>query len=199
MPELFVAPADDAICLRIGKVVTQWMALEKSISLLLGTLLMAEQGAMFVVTTRTQLSTQIKWMRALLNSHDHEAEQSKPVLELLSQAEELRQERNEFIHGTWDTSGCEAGTCIVSTTNLDRNEIIRSRLVTSHDLDVFVARFTRGLMTMSYSAANSVSPAIEEKPSPCLRTDAGAPPERPGSTPPNQVHSCPFSGSTANF
>jgi hypothetical protein len=121
--------------LRIGRVVTLWTALENSISLLLGTFLFAEQGGMSVVTNGVSISTQSKWIRTLLKSHVHEAEQAKPVLELLTHAEDLRQERNELIHGMWDSTGCEAGTALVVTANLDRDEIIRTRLVTIKDLD----------------------------------------------------------------
>ncbi len=72
MPEYFVAPADDAICLRIGRIVTQWMAFEKSLSMLLATLLSADQAAMLVVANGVSLSTQIKWIRTLLSTHEHE-------------------------------------------------------------------------------------------------------------------------------
>jgi hypothetical protein len=133
--EYFLAPVDDEICLRMGRVVTRWAALEKSISLLLGTLLFAEQGGMYVVTNSASLSTQMKWIRTLLAFHAHEAEQSQPVLDLLNRAEELRQERNELVHGQWDSSECEPGTALASTINLDRSEVIRARLVTKTDLD----------------------------------------------------------------
>ena len=135
MPDFLLPPVDDEICLRMGQVVTRWTVLEKSISLLLGTLLFADQGAMSVVTNGVSISTQSKWIRTLLNSHEQEAEQSKPVLELLAHAEDLRQERNELVHGMWDPSGCEPGTSQVTTANLDRPEIMRTRLVTTHDLD----------------------------------------------------------------
>lgn len=135
MAEYFLVSADGEICLRMGRIVTRSAALERSISLLLGTLLFADQAAMSVVTNGVSISTQSRWIRTLLNSHEHEAEQSKPVLDLLARAEDLRQERNELVHGMWDPSGCEAGTCLVTTTNLDRAEIMRTRLVTTQDLD----------------------------------------------------------------
>jgi hypothetical protein len=135
MPEYVLAPVDDEICLRIGRVVTRWTVLEKSISLLLGTALLTDQSAMSVVTSGVSISTQTKWIRTLLNSHEHEAEQNKPVLELLNRVDDLRQERNELVHGMWDPSGCEPGTSQVTTTNLDRTEIMRTRLVTTQDLD----------------------------------------------------------------
>lgn len=135
MPDFVVFPVEDALCLRMGRIITRWTVVEKLTSLLLGTLLFADQGAMSVVTSSVSLSTQSKWICTLIKSHEHEAEQSKPVLELLLRAEDLRNERNELAHGTWDPSDSEAGTSIVETVNLDRTEIIRCRLVTTHDLD----------------------------------------------------------------
>jgi hypothetical protein len=44
-----------------------------------------------------------------------------------------RSERNEFVHGHWDTTNCEPRTALVHTINLDRNEVIRERLVTKCD------------------------------------------------------------------
>ncbi len=135
MPDFSFSPIDDELCLRMGRIITRWTMVEKFVSLLLGTILFADQAAMSVVTNSVSASTQTKWIRALLNSHQHEAVQSAPVIELLRRADELRVERNEFVHGVWDSTGCEPNTSIVETANLDRNEIIISRLVTTHDLD----------------------------------------------------------------
>jgi hypothetical protein len=109
--------------------------LEKLISLLLGTLLLADQAALSVVINTVSISTQCKWIRTLLSVRESEAELSKPVLDLIHRVEDIRQERNEFVHGLWDKSGCERETCLVTTNNLDRTEMIRTRLVTVHDLD----------------------------------------------------------------
>jgi hypothetical protein len=135
MPDAGLPPIDDEICLRIGRIVTQWTMLEKLFSLLLGTLLFADQAALSVVINSISLSAQSKWARTLLTANEKEAELVKPVLELVNRVEDLRQERNEFVHGVWDKTGCERGTCLVTTNNLDRTEIIRTRLVTLHDLD----------------------------------------------------------------
>jgi hypothetical protein len=118
-----------------GRIVARWTVVEKFISLLLGTILFADQAALSVVANSIAVSTQSKWIRVLLNSIGHEGEQNEPVLALLTRADDLRQERNELVHGMWDSSGCEPGTCLVETVNLDRPEVIRTRLVTTHDLD----------------------------------------------------------------
>lgn len=135
MPDFVVSTVEPELCMRLGQIVTKWTVVEKLISLLLGTCLIADQGAMSVVTNSIAVSTQTKWIRALMASHEHEATQNKRVSDLLTHADDLRQERNELIHGMWESDGCDPLTSIVETVNLDRNEIIRSRLVTSHDLD----------------------------------------------------------------
>jgi hypothetical protein len=71
--------------------------------------------------------------------HEHEQQQNENVAKLLDRADELRNERNEFVHGHWDTTGCEAKTALIQTVNLDRTEIIRERLVTPKDLADFLA------------------------------------------------------------
>ena len=135
MPDFSFSPIDDDLCLRIGRIVARWPMVEKFVSLLLGTIMFADQAAMSVVSNGVSMSTQTKWIRALLKSHEHEADNNALVVELLRRADELREERNEFVHGIWDFTGCEPHTAIVETAVLDRIEIIRSRLVTTHDLD----------------------------------------------------------------
>jgi hypothetical protein len=89
---------------------------------------------MFVVANSIATSTQSKWLRALMASHEYEALHNSRVINLLDRLDELRSERNELIHGQWDTTNTEPKTALVQTVNLDRAEIIKSRLVTLKDL-----------------------------------------------------------------
>jgi hypothetical protein len=135
MLEFVVTPTEDALCVRLGRIVTRWTTLEKLISYLLGTMLGAQLGGMTVITSSVSVATQMKWIRALMAAHQQEAANNLLVTELLGRADELRGERNELVHGQWDSTDCETGTSLVTTVNLERNEIIRSRLVTTHDLE----------------------------------------------------------------
>lgn len=135
MSEFVRLPVDPALCLRLGQIVTKWTTVETLVSWALGTFMMADLAAMSVVSNGASVSAQMKWIRALLSSHDREQTERQYVLDLLNRAEELRQERNELVHGTWNAEGCDPLTCLVETVNLDRNEIIRARLITTHDLD----------------------------------------------------------------
>jgi len=135
MPNLAPAePLDFELASRLGRIEVRWASLEYWISLLLSTLLKADHGGMIVVTNSVAVSVQSKWIRILLAGHAHEGEQNKRVVQLLDRADDLRAERNELVHGIWEP-GHEAHTAQVQTANLDRAEIIRTRLVTIRDLD----------------------------------------------------------------
>jgi hypothetical protein len=60
------------------------------------------------------------------------------LLIFLTRADDVRNERNEFGHGIWSTEGCQPGTAVIETVNLGRKEIIKTRLVTSQDLNQLI-------------------------------------------------------------
>jgi hypothetical protein len=133
-----VGPLDPDLARRIGQIVYRWSSLEYLISMLLATLLKADHGGMMVITNSIAIGTQTKWIRALLSGHPQEEAEGQMVTELLERADTLRTERNELIHGIWDTTNCEPRTALVQTVNLERAEIIRTRLVGVDDLDDLV-------------------------------------------------------------
>ncbi len=143
MPDFVRLPVDPELCVRIGQIVTKWTDVETLISWAVGTFMLADLAAMSVVSNSVSVSSQMKWIRALLSPHEHERDENERVYDLLTRAEELRQERNELVHGTWNSERCDPGTCLVMTTNLDRSEMIRERLVTTHDLDDLCSEIDR--------------------------------------------------------
>lgn len=138
MPDLAPLVLDSALTDRLGQVVVRWSSVEYWISLLLATFLKADHGAAMIVTNNIPIATQSRWLRALMARHEHEAAHNARVVALLNRADDLRAERNEFVHGIWDTTGCDPGTALIQTVSLERDEIIRTRLVTVHDLDQLV-------------------------------------------------------------
>jgi hypothetical protein len=132
-------PVDPELLIRLGKVVILGAQVESWLSMLLGTLMGADLGGSSIVTNTLSISAQIKCIRGLLGVHAHKEPATKDVSGLLDRADEIRQERNELIHGLWNAQGCELKTALVNTTNLDRAEIIRDRLVTVPDLDELIA------------------------------------------------------------
>jgi hypothetical protein len=134
MPNLGLPDVDPELCCVLGQIVIRWSTVEYLISLKLGTFLNADQGGMLIIGNNVAVSIQTKWLRALMANHEHEADHNKRVVELFDRADELRSERNEFVHGHWDTTNVETKTALVETVNLERSEIIKTRLVTLKDL-----------------------------------------------------------------
>ena len=60
---------------------------------------------------------------------------------LFTRIDEARGERNSLVHGVWGPSS-EKGAATVQTIKLDRNEIIRTELVTVRDLDELFKEIT---------------------------------------------------------
>ncbi len=131
-------PIDPELLWRLGKIVTLWASVESWVAMLLGTLMNADLGASSYLTNNVSDALQIKCIRALLSVHAHKEPATQDVIDLLNRADEMRAERNELVHGIWNAVGCEPGTALVNTANLDRAEIIRDRLVTIPDLDQLI-------------------------------------------------------------
>ena len=110
--------------------------MEHWVSLLLSTLVKADHAGMSIVTNNLAIATQTKMIRAILSVYAHKEQKvTDAVAELLQRVDDLRTERNELVHGIWDTTNCEPKTALIQTVNLDRAEIIRTRLITVPDLD----------------------------------------------------------------
>jgi len=138
MPDFGIPDVDPELSEALGQVVIHWASVEYLISMLLATFLNADQGGIQVLTNSVSVSTQTKWIQSLMAAHNNEALHNERVSALLVRADNLREERNEFVHGNWDATGCESGTALVTTVGLNRTEIIRDRLVTKQDLSDLV-------------------------------------------------------------
>jgi hypothetical protein len=139
VPDFGIPDIDPELAEPLGQIVIHWATVEYLVSMLLGTFLNADQGGMMVITNNIAVSTQSKWIRSLMASHDQEAHLNERVIALLNRTDELRTERNEFVHGNWDSTGCEPKTALIQTVNLYRTEVIKERLVTKQDLSDLVA------------------------------------------------------------
>jgi hypothetical protein len=138
VPDFGIPDVDPELAAPLGQIIVRWSTLEYLVSMLLGTFLSADQAGMIVITNNIAVSVQSKWIRALMSAHEHEAQHNERVVDLLTRANDLRADRNEYVHGIWTTVDCEPKTALVQTVNLDRSEIIKTRLVTSQDLNELV-------------------------------------------------------------
>jgi hypothetical protein len=143
MPDLTPTVVHPELRERLGQIVVRWASAEAWISALLATLAKADPGAMLLITNNISASTQSRWIRGLMAKHPHEAASNTRVVALLKRADELRGRRNELIHGLWDTTDCEPKTAMVQTVNLERSEPVRSRLVTTKELDQLVVQIDK--------------------------------------------------------
>ncbi len=140
MPDLTPTQVDPELTSRLGQVVIRWASVDGWISALLATLVKGDHGAMMLITNNLATATQTRWIRGLMKLHPQEAERNKRVLKLLERADKLRGQRNELIHGLWDTTDCAPKTAMVQTINLERSEPVRSRLVTVEELNGLVVQ-----------------------------------------------------------
>jgi hypothetical protein len=120
MADFGIPNIDPELAEPLGQIIVRWSSTEYLISMLLGTLVFADLAGIQVVTTNIAVSAQTKWIRALMAVNQPSAEHKDRVEALLARADELRSERNEFVHGHWDTTNCEPRTALVHTINLDR-------------------------------------------------------------------------------
>lgn len=134
MPDFGIPDIDPKLTERLGQIVVHWASVEYLLSMMLATFLKADQGGMQVVTNSVAVSTQTKWIRALLSAHDRESHHRERVYKLPDRADDLREERNEFVHGNWEATDCEPGTALIQTVRFDRADVIRERLVSQQDL-----------------------------------------------------------------
>ena len=140
MLDLTPTKVDPELTSRLGQIVIRWSSVDAWISALLATLVNGDHGAMILITNNLPTATQTRWIRGLMKLHPQEVERNKRVLRLLERADKLRGQRNELIHGLWDTTDCAPKTAMVQTINLERSEPVRSRLVTIEELNGLVVQ-----------------------------------------------------------
>jgi hypothetical protein len=123
---------------RLGQIAINWALIEEWLGHMLGTLIDADLGGANVLTNEIGAAAAIRAIKNCIAINEPRQAELSAVRELIEEADELRAERNIFIHGVWDL-GPEPVTAIVQTTGWQRPEIIRSRLITTTDLDHLLA------------------------------------------------------------
>jgi hypothetical protein len=119
----------------LGQIAINTAVIEEWLGHLLASLIDADPGGLHVVTRDMSVGTIIQTIKTVLSIFEPARPELKLVRELVEDADEIRGERNELIHGVWDQTGCEPGTALVQTTNWKRAEITRERLITTSELD----------------------------------------------------------------
>jgi hypothetical protein len=140
MPIVEFADIDSELTKRLGQIAINWAVIEGWLGHMLGTLIDADLGGASVLTSEMGAASVIKAIKNCIAISEPKQPELKIVRELIEEADELRGERNIYVHGSWE-KGNQPGTALVVTTGWQRTEIIRSRLVTTTDLDQLLADF----------------------------------------------------------
>ncbi|WP_461329502.1 hypothetical protein [Bradyrhizobium diazoefficiens] len=134
MPEIAPTTIEDGLAARLGQIVISWAAVEEWLSHLLAVFIDADPAGLTILTGTAGAATQIKWIQTVITVFEHQTDFTE-IKELLIWADDLRVDRNALAHGTWDPTGCEPGTCSVTTYNWQKTEVMKTWLITSSDLD----------------------------------------------------------------
>lgn len=125
---------------RLGQIVMRWSAVEGCLSHLLATLVNADPVALSVITDGMTNSTQAQSIRTLLYVQLHNEAGIGEMLDHLTKADDLRADRNALVHGLWDATGCQKGTCQVQSFKRGR---FTSWLVTTSELDELIGAINK--------------------------------------------------------
>ncbi len=139
MPEVVPIEIEAEFTSLLGQLVIKWSAVEDWLAQLLATLVDADPGAMSIVTGSAGAATLIQWIQTTLSVHEPEDQELKEISDFVQRAEEMRTDRNALVHGIWDQTKCESGTCIVVTFNWKHSEIIKEWLITTTDLKELIS------------------------------------------------------------
>jgi hypothetical protein len=118
----------------LGDIVMQWARLEGLLAEFLTFLLMAKPSYVYVLNQDVASSTQLKWIRTLVEVRVTNDSTKQGLSRLFARIDAVREERNTYVHGVWGPS-TEPLAATVQTIKLNRAEIIRTELVTAPDLD----------------------------------------------------------------
>lgn len=123
----------------LGAIVVKWSYVELFVSDLFVHLSKGEPFAMTIVTSKVSQSTISDWVLTLLYFIECQPDWAKDVRDALTEINDLRAERNTFVHGNW-IAGIEPGCATVQSVRLERKEVILIELITSADFKAFLDR-----------------------------------------------------------
>ena len=118
----------------LGGVVIAWARIDSMIAELLSYMLHADPGSMYILNQDIAASTQLKWIRTLVEDKFTNQGSKDGLKILFDRIDVARVERNTYVHGLW-YPGPDETTALVQTIKLSRVEIMRNELVTVADLD----------------------------------------------------------------
>jgi hypothetical protein len=140
-PILGATAPDTEIYTRIGKVAAEWAWIEILLAEMLAHSCHADPGAMYVITQNVSAATITDWLRTLTQIQIKDAPSATVILNLLNEIDDARGERNTIVHGTWFAAD-EPGFAWLQTFKWERQEVARSELWSTGDLDAVIDNLT---------------------------------------------------------
>ena len=132
----------------LGQIAINTAVIEEWLGHILATLIDADPGGLHVVTNDMSVGTIIQSIKTVISIFEPTRPEMSELRELIEDADEIRIERNEFVHGIWDQTNCAPGSALVQLTNWKKAEVTRERLVTTAELhellvdcEAWLARF----------------------------------------------------------
>ena len=135
---------DHELLVRFALIVIAYSNIEAQIAEFLSHLLEANHQSMYVLNQTVAASTQLKWVRTLVEERAEHQEDRDRLTELFNRIQTLGEDRNALVHGLWGSSP-EPKTVLVQTIRLDRKEHLRDELVTRSDLNDLLVE-AKGIM-----------------------------------------------------
>jgi hypothetical protein len=130
---------EPAILQRLGLVVIRWSLIESQAAELLFLLVKIDPAYGYVITSNVSQKSVTEWIRTLIQMLPISEELETMIEEAMVEMNEMRGERNTYIHGLWGTEGPD-NSAIVQTVKPERTAIVENIVVTAADLDDFIDR-----------------------------------------------------------
>lgn len=147
-PLLGVINPGPEIYQRIGTVAAEWAWLEMLLAEMLAHFCHAQPGAMYVITQNVSAASIIGWLRTLTHIQVKDANTLAVVLDLLNEVDDVRNDRNTIVHGTWRAAD-DPGFAWCQTFSWERKEVARSELWSVADLDDVINDLCRAQLMLA--------------------------------------------------
>ncbi|UPJ25884.1 hypothetical protein [Bradyrhizobium sp. CW1] len=134
MPATKFSAIEADLTSRLGQIAINTAVIEEWLGHILATLIDADPGGLHVVTNDLSIGTIIQSIKTVISIFEPTRPDLSELRELIEDADEIRIERNEFVHGLWDQTNCAPGSALVQLTNWKKAEVTRERLVTTAEL-----------------------------------------------------------------
>jgi hypothetical protein len=135
MPDTRFSSIEPDLTSRLGQIAINTAVIEEWLGHILATVIGADPGGLSIVTHDMSVGAVIQALKTAISVFEPVHSDLNELRQLVEDADEIRIQRNELIHGIWDQTNCVAGTALVQISNWKRNEVTRERLVTMTELD----------------------------------------------------------------